>query len=541
MRRKYNYLFPLILSLMVIFGMLVGAKYKNDDQRTSNVNYNRVFEQVYNFIQTSYVDNPDDKVMIEAAIKSMLNELDPHSVFIPAEELKRMNQPLEGNFEGIGIEFNILNDTIVVVSPIAGGPSEALGIRAGDKIIKIDGEVVAGVGFTNQDVINTLRGEKGTKVTVSMLRRGEKELIDFTITRDKIPIFSVDAAYMVDDKIGYIKVNRFSATTIREMVEGMNELNNQGMESLILDLRGNPGGYLNAAIQMADQFLDRNKLVVYTEGRSRPRQTYNSSNRGHFKTGKLVVLIDEGSASASEIVSGAIQDWDRGLVIGRRSFGKGLVQEPFMLSDGSALRLTVARYYTPTGRSIQRPYDQGTDEYHRELMRRYNKGELSTSDSIHFPDSLKYFTPSKRVVYGGGGIMPDIFIPVDTADFSEYLNQLTRKGVINQFIMNYVDKNRVSLNSRYTDFDYFDRDFKITNSIMNEFVSFGESNDVKRDDEGLAISRDFIENRIKAGIARQVFDNQAFFKVANKIEPGFLKAVEVLKDDTFEKLNLSYR
>ena len=365
----------------------------------------------------------------------MLEELDPHSIYIPREDLEDVNEPLKGNFEGVGIQFNIVKDTIYVVDAIAGGPSERLGIRAGDRIIGIDTENVAGVGFKNSDVMDRLRGKKGSKVNVSILRRGEPNPLEFTITRDKIPIYSVEAGYMATPSIGYIKVSRFSATTMTEFRSKLDELKALGMEDLVLDLQGNGGGYLRTASDMADEFLGDKKLIVYTEGRTSPRDDTYATKDGRMEKGKLVVMVDEGSASASEIVSGAIQDWDRGLVVGRRSFGKGLVQRPVMLPDGSAVRLTVSRYYTPSGRSIQKPYDEGVEAYQRERIERLAKGELSSVDSIHTTDTVKFFTMNKRIVYGGGGIMPDVFVPIDTTLSSPYFGQLVRKGILNTYAL----------------------------------------------------------------------------------------------------------
>lgn len=414
----------LIASVALLAGSTSISQAQGDQMALKKLN------TFFKYVELAYVDSVNADKMTEDAIKAVLKDLDPHSVYIPKKDLQRKNEPLKGNFEGVGIQFNILHDTITVVSPISGGPSEKLGIRSGDKIIKIEDKTVAGVGFTNKDVADHLRGKKGTKVNVSILRKGENELLDYEITRDKIPIYSVDAVYMAAPKTGYIKLNRFAATTMGEIYEGLDELEDQGMKNLILDLRGNSGGYLNVAIELADQFLDKGKLIVYTEGRSYPRDNTYATSRGRLKKGKLIVLIDEGSASASEIVSGAVQDWDRALVIGRRSFGKGLVQKPFALPDGSGMRLTISRYYTPSGRSIQKPYEGGAEEYYSDVLNRYEHGELMHKDSIHFPDSLKYNTlVNERTVYGGGGIMPDFFIPLDTTQGSDYWSNLIRKGV----------------------------------------------------------------------------------------------------------------
>lgn len=378
-------------------------------QGSSNLSIYKVV-RFLQYVSSDYVDTINIDKLADDAIIEILRNLDPHSVYITKEDVRAMNEPLEGNFEGIGVEFNILNDTLMVVNPIPGGPSERVGIMAGDRIVDIDGTKVAGIGLKNSDVFKMLRGTKGTNVTVQIMRKGLAELLEFNITRDRIPIYSLDAAYMVQPRIGYIKLNRFALTTEEEFLEALNKLKKERMQDLILDLRGNGGGFLNASVALADHFLDDNKLIVYTEGRTSPKTDFMSTRNGEFKKGRLVILIDEGSASASEIVAGAVQDWDRGIIIGRRSFGKGLVQNQLPLPDGSMIRLTVARYHTPTGRVIQKPYNFGElESYYNDLNIRYQKGEYFSVDSIAIPDSLKYQTLQKsRVVYGGGGIMPEI-------------------------------------------------------------------------------------------------------------------------------------
>ena len=389
----------------------------------------RKFGRLLRLVDGYYVDTANVDKLTEKAIVHLLSELDPHSVYISKEEVDRMNEPLQGNFEGIGISFNIHKDTLLVTSIISGGPSEKVGIRAGDRILQVDGKNIAGTGIKNNDVFEMLRGEKGTTVELQVLRRNSDGLLDFSIVRDKIPIHSLDASYMLDDETGFIKLNKFSATTTQEFTEAVKDLRSKNMQNLILDLRGNGGGYLKTAIAMADEFLEPGKLIVYTEGKSYPRNYTYATETGSFEKGRLVVLIDEGSASASEIVSGAVQDWDRGLIIGRRSFGKGLVQRPIPLPDGSSVRLTIQKYYTPSGRCIQKPYDEGVEAYRKERLERYSSGEFFTLDSLKMPDSLKYFTQNNRIVYGGGGIMPDIFVPVDTSQTSDYFVDLSRKGV----------------------------------------------------------------------------------------------------------------
>jgi carboxyl-terminal processing protease len=500
------------------------------------------FDALLQYIDYAYVDSTDNNKLVENAIVAVLKELDPHSVYIPKEELKKMNEPLVGNFEGIGIQFNILHDTLIVVSPISGGPSEKVGLRAGDKIIEVDSENIAGIGLQNSDVQKKLRGKKGTKVNVGIKRRSIKEILSFTITRDKIPIFSVDATYMATPEIGYIKVNRFAKNTIEEFREGLARLQAQNMRHLILDLRGNGGGYLKTAIQLADEFLDNKKLIVYTEGTKAPKQEYYTTEKGGFEKGKLVILIDEGSASASEIVSGAIQDYDRGLIIGRRSFGKGLVQKPFSLTDGSAIRLTVARYHTPSGRCIQRPYDNGKEEYYKEFSRRFENGEYMNEDSIALPDSLQFETlNSKRTVYGGGGIMPDVFVPIDTTMSSAYFGQVNRKGLMNEFVLTYMDSHRKDLKAKYNDVPSFKQQFNTEIEILNDFVSYADTNGVENNEEQIATSKDLLLIRLKALIARNLWDTSAYFEIANDLNDSFLKAIEEINSNTFKKEKLVYK
>lgn len=491
-------------------------------------------------VKFAYVDPVDDSKLVEEAIKGMLRELDPHSVYLSAEELKEANEPLIGSFDGIGVQFNIINDTIVVVSPIPGGPSEKVGVLPGDKIVTIDEEKSTGSKVTNSFVMKRLRGERGTNVTVGIHRRGTPEIMDFTITRDKIPINSVDASFMATPEIGYIKLNRFSRTTMREFREAMNDLMAQGMMHLVLDLNYNSGGFLDVAIDLADQFLDRNRLIVYTEGNSSPTQRFNSTNAGNFKSGKLVVLINEGSASASEIVAGAVQDWDRGLIIGRRSFGKGLVQRPFELPDGSAIRLTTARYHTPTGRSIQKPYDEGTDAYYRDLSQRLQSGELISPDRIEFPDSLNYQTlRNKRDVYGGGGIMPDFYIPLDTNRVSNYYSRLLRTGAINTFSIEYTNENRDKLLGKYPNLKVFMEDFQIDDQMEDMLFEHAQNQGIERKDEEK--NDKHLNNQLKSLIARSLWDFSAFVQVGIQMDNAYLRAIEIIEDDTFNKLNIHYR
>jgi carboxyl-terminal processing protease len=497
------------------------------------------FKAVLDYVDYYYVDSTKSKKLVENAIVGLLENLDPHSVYIPAEDLKETNEPLTGNFEGVGIQFNLLFDTITVISPISGGPSEKVGIISGDKIIKIDGKVFAGMKIKNDDVIKNLRGPKGTKVTVSILRSGVNELIDFTITRDKIPLYSIDATYMATPTVGYIKLSRFAQTSMDEFAQSLKTLKEKGAKDLILDLNDNGGGYLNIAFEIADQFLNDGKLIVYTEGLKSPKKTYNATARGEFEKGRVIVLVDEGSASASEIVSGAMQDWDRALLIGRRTFGKGLVQNQFNLPDGSAMRLTIARYYTPVGRCIQRPYDGKLEDYYKDLNNRFKHGELTNVDSIKFPDSLKYSTPNKKIVYGGGGIMPDIFIPIDTSKSSTYYSNLIRKGILNQFTLGYLDKNRKDLTAKYPTFEDFKRNFKVGDEMMNQLIAAAEKEKIKRDEKGLSISGEVIKLQIKALLARDLWKNDNYFEIINEINDSYQKALEVFQNDSFKKYKIN--
>ncbi len=507
------------------------------------------FSKVLGYIDAFYVDSVNKSKLVETSIISMLKELDPHSVYISKEDVKKMNEPLEGNFEGIGIQFNILNDTLIVVSPISGGPSEKVGLMSGDRIVRIDTNNIAGIGITNEMVFKYLRGKKGTKVIVGILRRGSKDIIDYEIIRDKIPIYSVDAAYMVDknQKIAYIKINRFAATTMQEYRQAIERLQKEhGAKHLILDLTDNSGGYLNMAFELADEFLKPGQMVVYTEGLKVPREEYKATRRSSIEYGKVVIMIDEGSASASEIVTGAIQDWDRGIVVGRRSFGKGLVQRPVELPDGSMMRLTIARYFTPTGRLIQKSYENGSDDYHKDLINRYNHGELTNADSIHFPDSLKFSTlVNKRPVFGGGGIMPDIFVSIDTTAYSDYYRDLIRKGVVNQFVIEYIDKNRKKLEKQFIEskkangLGYFIDNFKVDDAFMDTFFEFAKTKKVDFDQQGYDKSKEHLKTNLKALIARNIFDNSEFFEIVNTLDPVYLKAVEVILNDTLYQTKLT--
>ena len=490
------------------------------------------FGRVLNLVEGFYVDTTNISKLTEKAINEVLSSLDPHSIYISKDEVEEMNQPLEGNFEGIGISFNIYQDTLMVMTTIPGGPSERVGLRPGDRIVKVDNKSTVAVGLKNQDVFKLLRGPKGTQVNLTILRRGEKAPLEFTIVRDKIPILSIDASFMLNKETAYIKLNKFAATTISEYKDAMKSLNAKAnIKNLVLDLRGNGGGFLGAAHELANQFLEEKKLIVYTEGTHSPRRDYYSTTRGDFIHGNLIILIDEGSASASEIVSGAIQDWDRGVLIGRRSFGKGLVQQPFPLNDGSMIRLTTAHYYTPAGRNIQKPYKEDIKDYRNESLKRYEKGEMFSKDSISFPDSLMMKTlVTKRKVYAGGGIMPDIFIPMDTSMYYRYFNNLIRKNVLFPFVVGFIDKNRDILKAKYKSFGDFKNNFHVTSDMMEELIKAGEKEKIKRDDESLKVSGVIIARQIKALVARDIFETGSFYEIMIEDDKEVAKAIEILSD-----------
>lgn len=454
-----------------------------------------------NMIRYYYAEKPDMKKIVEKGIVNMLKELDPHSVYISKEDVDKMNEPLVGNFDGVGISFQIMKDTIYVVDVIRGGPSEKVGVMPGDKIVKVDDKIATGDTIKTDWVFKNLRGVKGTKVKITIERKGRKEPIVFDIIRDKIPITSVDTWFMLDKTLGYIRLDRFAQNSQEEVVSAIKDLKSKGMKELIFDLRGNGGGYLDVAFKLSDEFLDDEKLIVYTEGVSSPRYDFKSQSKGEFEKGKLVILIDETSASASEIVSGAIQDWDRGVIVGRRSFGKGLVQRPFNLPDGSQIRLTTSRYYTPSGRCIQKPWDDGLDSYYNDYMKRYQHKELITPDSIKFPDSLKYTTSIGRIVYGGGGIMPDVFVPIDTSRASDYLINLRSKGIFNNFTMQWVDDNRTTFLKQNPTFDDFNKTYPSLN-LMKEFTAYAQKEGVEHND----IKKEWVNQMVGMYLLEQVKD-----------------------------------
>ncbi len=498
-------------------------------------------DEVMKLIDGNYTETPDMVNIGEAAINAMLRELDPHSVYIPARNVERANEGLQGNFEGVGISFQIISDTIVVQTVIDGGPSEKVGIEIGDKLIRVDGSPVTGDSINNQFVFNKLRGKKGTTVIIDILRQGS--VYTFHIVRDKVPIYSIDTYFMADDSIGYIRLIRFARSSGDEFRKALKALKKEGMKSLILDLRGNTGGYLDIACQLGNEFLERGQLIVYQEGRRTPRQNYNANGHGNFRArrdgdgrivdGRLVVLIDEGSASASEIVSGAVQDWDRATLIGRRSFGKGLVQRMFPLQDGSQIRLTTARYYTPSGRCIQRPYDDGESAYRQDVNNRYKHGELVNADSIHFPDSLKYSTAHGRTVYGGGGIMPDIFVPIDTMRLSDYFISLRGKGLLNTFPMQWADTHRKDAKVKTFDlylenYDTFGLDSMLTAAATEKGVVRDTAKEAA-EPERTSHSDHYLSLMLKAQVAKNLFGTEYYYKVMKEFDDAYKRAVDELR------------
>ena len=484
-------------------------------------------------ISSLYVDSVNEDKLIEDAIKGMLENLDPHSSYTDAKETKELEEPLQGEFSGVGIQFNMNKDTLYVIQTVPGGPSERVGVLAGDRIIYVNDTTIAGVKMKNSDIQKRLRGKKGTQVTIKVQRPGVKDLITFRITRDNIPLHSIDAQYMLDDHTGYLRISRFGAKTHEEMIDALKQLKKQGMTQLVMDLSDNGGGYLNAAIDMCNEFLDRGQLMVYTEGQNSPRNEAHANGWGEYKDLPLVVMVNQYSASAAEIFAGAMQDWDRAVIVGRRTFGKGLVQRPFKFEDGSMMRLTVARYYTPSGRCIQKPYDRGNKKaYEKELLDRANEGEYYSLDSIHFNDSLRYTTRlNGRTIYGGGGVMPDVYVPIDTTEYSTYYRDMTAKGIINQFAIQYVDKHRKSIAKQYKTVKDFDRGFTVSDEMMRDFIAMGENDSVKYDEEKYRTSERLLKDIIKGLIARDVYgDQSAYSVIINHRNRDLKAATEVLND-----------
>ena len=478
-----------------------------------------------------YVDSVDENKLVEDAIRGMLEKLDPHSTYSNAKEVKQMNEPLQGNFEGIGVQFNMIDDTLMVIQPVTNGPSEKVGIIAGDRIVSVNDTAIAGVKMSKEEIMRRLRGPKDTKVVLGVVRTGIKDRLTFTVVRDKIPVKSIDAAYMIRPGIGYIRIGNFGATTHQEFCDALQNLYLQGMKHLVLDLQENGGGYLQAAVKIADEFLKKNELIVYTDGRRVPRQEYRAQGEGHFMEGKIVILVDEYTASAAEIVTGAVQDQDRGYVVGRRTYGKGLVQRPIDLPDGSMIRLTIAHYYTPSGRCIQKPYEKGNKkDYAMDVYNRLKNGELTNQDSIHFADSLKFQTLNrKRTVYGGGGIMPDYFVPLDTTRYTPLHRQLAAKSVIIQQNLRYVDNHRKQLKKKYPNFDLFKSQFEVPQSLVDDILAEGKKQKIEpKDDDELQRTLPYLRLQLKALIARDLWDMSEYYSVINEKSEIVLKALEVI-------------
>lgn len=520
---------PMFLVVALIIGILLGMYLQNRRQVSAHSKLSGGSNKIgviMNLIEGNYVDSVDSKKIIESAIPEILKQLDPHTIYIPAKEMQGVSEEMSGNFSGIGVQFSIQNDTIMVIDVVSGGPSQKLGIKAGDRIVTVNDTLMAGKKITNEDVLRKLRGKKNTKVKVGIARKGFPELLPFEITRGEIPIISVDVSYMVNNNIGFVKIGRFGEKTYDEFMDAISKLEKKGAKQLIIDLRGNPGGYLGAVIKMVNEFLDKGELIVYTKGRTQSKRSFYADVKGNYLGKKVVVLVDEYSASASEIFAGAIQDNDRGTIIGRRTFGKGLVQEQIPFYDGSAIRLTVARYYTPSGRCIQKSYKNGLEDYYADLTNRYKHGELEQKDSIHYTDTLKYFTRKRRVVYGGGGIMPDIFVPADTSGISGYYTKVTMKGLVYQFAFDYADKNRDELGKLKSSREF--TDFLNHRGILKEFVQYASKKGVPADNKALDVSGKIIETQIMAYITRNIIGEEGFYSVISKIDNTFQEAVKAL-------------
>jgi len=530
--QNLNVYMPLIFAVVLIVGMQLGfkmyEKLNGKAPRVSSVSGLGELQEVFNYIDAKYVDGVNDSKLAESAIEAALKELDPHSNYISPEDLQAVNEDLQGNFEGIGVEFSIVRDTIMVVTPIAGGPSEKLGILSGDQIIAIEDSTIAGIGITNEQVVKRLRGSKGSSVNVSIKRKGVKDVLKYDIERDDIPLYSVDVSYMMDDETGYVKINRFSRDTYNEFMDALLGLKEKGMGKLILDLRQNPGGYLTAAVDISDELIDGQKLLVYMQGQHYKRKEYRARKAGLFEDGELVILVDEGSASASEIVSGAVQDWDRGMILGRRSFGKGLVQEQYELSNGGALRLTVARYYTPTGRSIQKPYEEGVDAYRNEIVERYEQGELQSEDSVKVEnDSMVFKTLiDKRTVYGGGGIMPDTFVPLDTTLNETFVIQV--RSVIPEFTYEHFNNNQEYYRN-FKSADEYRSNYSVDDALYTKFKDYVKQTDledVKYDEAILNRDKETIKTYIKAYIARQLWQSDGFYPIIHELDETLKEAYQ---------------
>lgn len=526
--KKMKYLAAAVICAAATFG--ISAQYSRSNSASRQ---QQKLLMVENIVNNLYVDNVDEEKVVENAVRGILENLDPHSSYSTKEETTSSQETMQGSFSGIGIQFNMQKDTLYVVQTIAGGPSEKVGILPGDRFIAVDDSIIAGRKLKNTDIMKRLRGPKGTKVNIKVKRGSNAELLEFRITRDDIPLNSIDAVYMADGKTGYIRLSRFAATSYKEFKDAITKLKKQGMQQLILDLTDNGGGYMQIAAQIANEMLNRGNLIVYTQGRKSPRQNLNADGSGTFRTQKVVVMINQFSASASEILSGAVQDWDRGVVVGRRSFGKGLVQREFLLPDSSSFRLTIARYYTPSGRNIQKPYVKGDrEDYDKDIIDRYNHGELQSADSIHFADSLKHTTLRlHRTVYGGGGIMPDVFVPLDTTQYTDYHRRLVAKGIIPQFALRYVDKNRADLKAQYPDAQKFIKEFTVTDEMLNNLVDAGKAEKVDFDKSQFAKSKEMLRTFVKAAIANDLFSTGAYFQIVNEQNDIYKEALSIINDD----------
>ena len=526
--KKMKYLAAAVICAAATFG--ISAQYSRSNSASRQ---QQKLLMVENIVNKLYVDNVDEEKIVENAVRGILENLDPHSSYSTKEETTSSQETMQGSFSGIGIQFNMQKDTLYVVQTIAGGPSEKVGILPGDRFIAVDDSIIAGRKLKNTDIMKRLRGPKGTKVNIKVKRGSNAELLEFRITRDDIPLNSIDAVYMADGKTGYIRLSRFAATSYKEFKDAITKLKKQGMQQLILDLTDNGGGYMQIAAQIANEMLNRGNLIVYTQGRKSPRQNLNADGSGTFRTQKVVVMINQFSASASEILSGAVQDWDRGVVVGRRSFGKGLVQREFLLPDSSSFRLTIARYYTPSGRNIQKPYVKGDrEDYDKDIIDRYNHGELQSADSIHFADSLKHTTLRlHRTVYGGGGIMPDVFVPLDTTQYTDYHRRLVAKGIIPQFALRYVDKNRADLKAQYPDAQKFIKEFTVTDEMLNNLVDAGKAEKVDFDKSQFAKSKEMLRTFVKAAIANDLFSTGAYFQIVNEQNDIYKEALSIINDD----------
>lgn len=536
--KKMKYLAAAVICAAATFG--ISAQYSRSNSASRQ---QQKLLMVENIVNNLYVDNVDEEKIVENAVRGILENLDPHSSYSTKEETTSSQETMQGSFSGIGIQFNMQKDTLYVVQTIAGGPSEKVGILPGDRFIAVDDSIIAGRKLKNTDIMKRLRGPKGTKVNIKVKRGSNAELLEFRITRDDIPLNSIDAVYMADGKTGYIRLSRFAATSYKEFKDAITKLKKQGMQQLILDLTDNGGGYMQIAAQIANEMLNRGNLIVYTQGRKSPRQNLNADGSGTFRTQKVVVMINQFSASASEILSGAVQDWDRGVVVGRRSFGKGLVQREFLLPDSSSFRLTIARYYTPSGRNIQKPYVKGDrEDYDKDIIDRYNHGELQSADSIHFADSLKHTTLRlHRTVYGGGGIMPDVFVPLDTTQYTDYHRRLVAKGIIPQFALLYVDKNRADLKAQYPDAQKFIKEFTVTDEMLNNLVDAGKAEKVDFDKSQFAKSKEMLRTFVKAAIANDLFSTGAYFQIVNEQNYIYKEALSIINDDAHYRKIISPR